>query len=283
MCGPWTPSHASAVWRGAARYCAAEIEDRTKQSLLRACVAPVGAARLRTFRVRKAFFGNGQSPRGYQRANQMNHSDTVHVQISALADGQLQEDELAQAIGTVCSDEELRATWRTYQLVGEVLRSGVHPPCSDTSDFLARFQQRLAAEPSATDLPPEALRAEPRAEVANEPAFRWKLVAGFASLAAAAAIGWNWVSGAGAGVQPAAPQLAQQQGSGSVLSVSRGPPHSAASPLAPTQVVIGTGAPQVMPRDTRLDQLLEAHQQAGGASEMPSGFLRNATLEGPWR
>ena len=87
-------------------------------------------------------------------------------------DGQLREDELAQAVGTVCSDEELRATWRTYQLVGEVLRSGVHPACSDTSVFLARFQQRLAAESSAPVLSPEALLAEPRDEVANEPVLR---------------------------------------------------------------------------------------------------------------
>ncbi|CAN7719879.1 sigma-E factor negative regulatory protein [Variovorax sp. LjRoot290] len=69
-------------------------------------------------------------------------------------DGQLREDELAQAVGTVCSDEELRATWRTYQLVGEVLRSGVHPACS------------------APVLSPEALLAEPRDEVANEPVLR---------------------------------------------------------------------------------------------------------------
>jgi len=38
-----------------------------------------------------------------------------------------------------------------------------------------------------------------------------------------------------------------------------------------------------MLRDARLDALLEAHQQAGGGSQMPSGFLRNATFEGPAR
>ena len=47
--------------------------------------------------------------------------------------------------------------------------------------------------------------------------------------------------------------------------------------------MVGNGKPQVMLRDPRLDQLLEAHQQAGGASQMPSGFLRNATFEGPSR
>jgi len=53
----------------------------------------------------------------------------------------------------------------------------------------------------------------------------------------------------------------------------------------PSRVVVGSGggAPQIMLRDARLDELLAAHQQAGGASQMPSGFLRNATFEGPSR
>jgi sigma-E factor negative regulatory protein RseA len=38
-----------------------------------------------------------------------------------------------------------------------------------------------------------------------------------------------------------------------------------------------------MLRDARLDELLAAHQQAGGGSQMPSSFLRNATFEGPSR
>jgi sigma-E factor negative regulatory protein RseA len=48
-------------------------------------------------------------------------------------------------------------------------------------------------------------------------------------------------------------------------------------------VLVGNGAPQVMLRDPRLDQLLEAHRQAAGGAQMPSGFLRNATFEGASR
>jgi len=215
----------------------------------------------------------------------MKNTTTVHEQVSALADGHLRDDEFAQVIDKVCSSDELRATWHAYHVVGDVLRSGVHTACSDSSQFLSRLQQRLAAEPSAPVLAPDAA-AMPvlhRAEAANEPVFRWKLVAGAASLAAAAAIGWNWVGGSGP--QPAA-QLAQQQQqqqvSGSVLAAS-GPSAQAASALTPMRVVVGNGNPQVMLRDPRLDQLLEAHQQAGGASQMPSGFLRNATFDGPSR
>ncbi|MBT2323221.1 sigma-E factor negative regulatory protein [Variovorax paradoxus] len=210
----------------------------------------------------------------------MKQTSTVREQISALADGHLRDDEFAQVVEKVCADDDLRATWHTYHLVGEVLRSGVHSACSDSSTFLSRLQQRLAAEPAAPTQAPEA--AKPvlhRIEAANEPVFRWKLVAGAASLAAAAAIGWNWV---GSSPQPAAAQLAQQQGASSVLAASNSPQQTP-STLAPMRVVVGNGNPQVMLRDPRLDQLLEAHQQAGGASQMPSGFLRNATFDGPSR
>jgi sigma-E factor negative regulatory protein RseA len=38
-----------------------------------------------------------------------------------------------------------------------------------------------------------------------------------------------------------------------------------------------------MVRDARLEELLAAHKEFGGASalQMPSGFLRNATFEAP--
>jgi sigma-E factor negative regulatory protein RseA len=210
----------------------------------------------------------------------MKHTSTVHEQVSALADGHLRDDEFAQVIDKVCVDDDLRATWCTYHLVGDVLRSGVHSACSDTSVFLARLQQRLAAEPAVPALVPQAQPVRHRVEAANEPVFRWKLVAGAASLAAAAAIGWNWVGGVGS--QPAGAQLAQQQSSSPVLAASS-TPQQTPSTLAPSRVVVGNGNPQVMLRDPRLDQLLEAHQQVGGASQMPSGFLRNATFDGPSR
>ncbi|MGJ7508008.1 sigma-E factor negative regulatory protein [Variovorax sp. GT1P44] len=213
----------------------------------------------------------------------MNNTNTVHEQVSALADGHLRDDEFAHVIGKVSADDDLRATWQTYHLVGDVLRSGVHATCSDTSLFLSRLQGRLAAEPMVPALTPVLLEATPvqrRVEAANEPVFRWKLVAGAASLAAAAAIGWNWVGTGGPGatgaqlaaVQPVAP---------TVVATALQPQLPQA--LTPTKVIIGNGNPQIMLRDPRLDQLLEAHQQAGGASQMPSGFLRNATFERPSR
>jgi len=214
----------------------------------------------------------------------MNQRNTVHEQVSALADGHLRDDEFAEVIGKVCVDPELRATWQTYHVVGDVLRSAGHAACSDSSAFLARFQSRLAAEP-ALPLPIPVQVQTPlvrrRVEAANEPVFRWKLVAGAASLAAAAAIGWNWVGVTDS--RAAGAQLALQQGSPAIVATADAPKPAAAPSFSSTRVMIGNGTPQVMLRDPRLDQLLEAHQQAGGASQMPSGFLRNATFDRPSR
>jgi sigma-E factor negative regulatory protein RseA len=224
----------------------------------------------------------------------MNQTMTVREQVSALADGHLQGEAFAQAIEAVCADGEARAAWQAIHVAGDVLRSGSHAQCTDTSAFLSRFQQRLAAEPvvlAPVVIPvaaPVALPAQRRAEAANEPVFRWKLVAGAASLMAVAAISWTLV-GNGAAVQQAGPQVAsvQQQQQPAVNSVLAAAAVNSDLPatntLTPTRVIVGNGTPQVMLRDPRLDQLLEAHQQAGGASQMPSGFLRNATFEGPTR
>ena len=214
-------------------------------------------------------------------------NDTTHAsleRLSALADGQLQGQELKQAMDAIGTDAALRSHWQAYHVVGEVLRTGRHVPCSDASAFVARLSQRLAAEviePPRVQVVPETAVRHVRAEAANEPVFRWKMVAGLASVAAAAAIGWAWVGG-GVGQAPAGSQLALQeptgtQGRTTAASVL------AAVPLAQTRVSVGGGAPQVMLRDPRLDELLEAHQQAVGASQMPSGFLRNATFEGAAR
>ncbi len=222
----------------------------------------------------------------------MNHhqTDSVREQISALADGQLQGNAFAEAIGELGARDELRASWHTYHLIGDVLRSGSHAPCSNSQVFLAKLQARLVSE-SVAPVPvvaavPVVIAAPQRAEPANEPVFRWKLVAGAASLAAVAAISWNWVGGMGATAPEAAAQLAQQQAQPPAISVLAASDPNATSAIAsavPTRVQIGSGVPQVMLRDPRLDELLAAHQQAGGGSQMPSTFLRNATFEGPSR
>jgi len=217
----------------------------------------------------------------------MNHqTDSIREQVSALADGHLQGSAFAEAIDALEAHDELRADWHAYHLIGDVLRSGQHAPCGDSNVFLARLQARLATEavaPVPVRAVPVVVAARQRAEPANEPVFRWKLVAGAASLAAVAAISWNWVGGMSSTPNDAQLAQTQQPPAMSVLAASGPNATSAIASAVPTRVQIGNGAPQVMLRDPRLDELLAAHQQVGGGSQMPSTFLRNTTFEGPSR
>jgi sigma-E factor negative regulatory protein RseA len=197
--------------------------------------------------------------------------------ISALADGQLRGEALERVIQTVATDAQARTAWHTYHLIGDVLRSGDLRTGTPPATFLAKFQVRLEREQSLEQasvaaVAPAALPVldapligiDLGAESANDGSFRWKLVAGFASIAAVAAIGWTAV---GTMVRPEQPQLA------------------AAQPQVTVPVAVAERA-QVMIRDPRLDEMLAAHRQFGGgasALQMPAGFLRNATFEGPAR
>lgn len=180
--------------------------------------------------------------------------------ISALADGQLQGEALALGVRAATADAQARDAWCSYHLVGEVLRTGRASAGTAPEAFLARLQRRLAEEQAS--LQPVAAVAvvrQPQAPAAND--WRWKVAAGFASVAAVAAVGWNMWGAGTAGTQP---QLA-------------------AAPVAAPAVVEASAAP--MMRDPRLDKLLAAHRQLGGATALgtTSGFLRNATFEGPAR
>ena len=193
--------------------------------------------------------------------------------ISALADGQLRGEAFARAVDAAAGDTQARQAWHTYHLIGEVLRTGQAGAGRSPEAFLDKLSGRLALEaplrpeqPGALAAPGAALAARP---AANDGSFRWKLVAGVASVAAVAAVGWTVLAGTGAGLQQ--PQLAGG---------------TAAPAVAPTaEATVAAPGRGVMIRDARLDEILEAHRQYGGASalQMPAGFLRNATFEGAAR
>lgn len=186
--------------------------------------------------------------------------------MSALADGQLHGDEFTQAMDALSEGDTARDAWHTYHLIGDALRAEkVAGTTQHDQAFLQAVQQRLAAEPAwprtlalpvvaeAATLPPS-----PSEPAANDAAWRWKLVAGFASVAVVGVVGWNLASpyiGA-----PSAAVLAQ-----------------GASPQT-IQVMTPQG---MLLRDPQLDDLLAAHKQHGGASALQTstGFLRNATFD----
>jgi sigma-E factor negative regulatory protein RseA len=194
----------------------------------------------------------------------MNEMDTMDNQelISALADGQLRGEAFARGVQAAAADARSREAWCGYHLVSDVLRTGHAPVGTPQEAFLSRLRESLAAEPAhrpaAAALPLADMQRGERT-AAND--WRWKIVAGVASVAAVSAIGWNM---AGTGV----PTSAQ--------------PQLAAAPAGATATAV---QPASMIRDPQLDRLLAAHRQLGGATALQtsSGFLRSATFEGPAR
>lgn len=188
--------------------------------------------------------------------------------VSALADAQLRGEAFARGVEAVSGDAQAREAWATYHLIGDVLRSADLAGGTPTDRFLARLQLSLAAEPQPrrpllpeikTD--PVAPAARERA-AANDTGWRWKLVAGMASVTAMAAVAWNLAGGSAPAPQP----------------------QMAAAPATATEVVANTER-GTMIRDARLDELMAAHRQFGSANALqtPAGFLRNATFEGSGR
>jgi sigma-E factor negative regulatory protein RseA len=201
--------------------------------------------------------------------------------VSALADGQLGDAEFDAVADAMGDATKARAAWHAYHVIGDVLRGGDVPDCSGDMAFVARLRTQLAESGHPATLP-QALSVDrphgvsrpvagavtvvrqPGGRGANDPAVRWKWLAAAASLAAVAVLGWNVTkpgTDAGARLAQGKPAQAQQ----AIAAASEQPP--------------------VMLRDPRLDELLAAHRQYGGASALPTvaGFLRNATFEQPER
>lgn len=230
--------------------------------------------------------------------------------LSALADGALHGEEFGQTVDWLTQDAEAQTQWHAYHVIGDVLRSPDLARGAADMDFVARLQTRLASEPlpHLVEVPEAAvvraeaveeaarvtpIRAAVAQQAANSDVFRWKAVAGFASLAAVAAIGWSSFAGVGVtgaeAVLAAAPPAVSADGAGAVQRVSaavapagtstgRGAPFASTVPV----MVAGSDTPQVMLRNPRLDEFLAAHGQAtaGSVLQSPPGFVRNASFEG---
>lgn len=194
--------------------------------------------------------------------------------LSALADGQLVDADYALALEACQHDVTLIAEWDAYHLIGDVLRSSAPAAFGADLAFAERVRRRigsesladrisLASDPVVPSRPMSDEKSLPplehRYSAANDGNFRWKMVAGFASLAAVGAIAFSTF---GSLARTDAPQLAFDAGNEQIL---------VSSPQGPVL------------RDPRLDELLADHRQLGSASvlQMPSGFLRNAAFEVP--
>ena len=191
--------------------------------------------------------------------------------LSALADDQLDQQSCSGLLDACRLDESSLDCWMTYHLIGDQLRSPARPfVLANTNDelaFVRRLSKRLANETSITFAPvlvktalsvPVLAQRQLGSQAANDSNFRWKLVAGIASVAAVAAIAWNALELV---VPLSLPQLAEASATQIVVTSSQGP----------------------VVRDLKLEELLAAHRQFGAASALQdsSGFLRNATFDMP--
>lgn len=198
------------------------------------------------------------------------------IQLSALADGELQGEEFAEAMAWFEGDspqaEQTRATWRSLHVVGDVLRSDELAACQGDTAFLIRLQSTLKQEARLEPILMPSLGRAVLIESANEPVFRWKWVAGFASAAAVLAVSWNLVGGV---MTTSGAQLAQNATPSTELALQ-----AATASTAVSNDANGSGG-AVMLRNPQLDAMIAAHSQLGGSSalQMPSGFLRNATFD----
>lgn len=201
--------------------------------------------------------------------------------LSALVDGELDAAGLDGVLASFEVRSDTLASWHSYVVIGDVLRgAGAVVAAQPPGDFLAGVRERLRSEPVPVVTPvqtPQVVAV--RAPAANDALFRWKAVAGLASLAAVMAVGWSVLSGVPAGPGGASPQLAATPvATDSKVSVA------ANAPVPSAAVVVNTGQGPLI-RDARLEELLAEHRQNGGMSalQMPTGFIRNATYDAAGR
>lgn len=225
-------------------------------------------------------------------ADQSHLPDATAEALSAWMDGDPAFAHVGDALGSL-PDADID-NWHSYHLIGDVLRAGAPAGflCSDLSRSSARAQafargiveqasavHLTTASPVAAVLTPVAkpvsIPVVLRGPAANDGVFRWKMVAGLASVAAVAAVAWTVIGGSGllpsdGAVLATAP--ANQQQVGSTVADSR------FLVAAPEPVWVST--PQgVVLRDPRMEELMHTHRQSGGgpALQVPAGFLRAAT------
>lgn len=95
--------------------------------------------------------------------------------ISALVDGELDSEGLAEAIRTCCTNTEAAGAWQRFHLIGDALRDDL-PPHLDAG-FASRVASAVALEPAIL---------APRRATPTAPPLRW--VAGLAVAASCAAL-----------------------------------------------------------------------------------------------
>lgn len=117
--------------------------------------------------------------------------------LSALLDGQLDEENTVSLIEALHEDPDLRQTWDRYCLVGDLLRGEDVP---HQMDLASRVLDAMRAEPTV-------LAPQPRARLVRPSPWVSKLLPLAASVAGVALVGWLALT-----LSPAQPELTAQAG-----------------------------------------------------------------------
>jgi sigma-E factor negative regulatory protein RseA len=207
--------------------------------------------------------------------------------LSALADGDATDGEAARAFQAWREDAGARASWHTYQLIGDVLRSDdlAAAPAADEA-FLVALRARLAQEPVV--LAPQARAQDPaeaRPAAANATARsrgRWQgpvaMAAGFLVVLGGLNIVRPFNQAGGPALASGAP-------------AASGPVLASATPVAGSGIVAtslqGTAQTpaQAQAAADQLAPYLAAHRQSTMSApfQMPGSDIRNVSLVQPAR
>ena len=204
------------------------------------------------------------------------HDEERRAMLSALADGEAGSAQPGCELWR--DDAQARATWHTYHLIGDVLRSDdlAVQPARDAA-FLQALRARLADEPVV--LAPAPLPAQAPAPAAARRRHAWvtpaAVAAGFMAVAGVLVVAR--MAGPGDAEAPLLVIGGPSAQSGIRLTGGQGGQGAAAGTLVVEGRVI---------RDAQLDAYLRAHREAMGGAPvaLPGGVPRNITTlepEGP--
>ena len=164
--------------------------------------------------------------------------------LSALVDGEFQDNDLRTHLARIKSDAELRTAWNTYHLIGDALRGHVCP------DLTSRVVARLLAEP--TLLAPQRPQSSPRR-------LGWIAMSG-ASLAAVTLVVWT-----ASPIWRSEPQLAGNPASVEMAGAGDGPVSTVSLPATDPGSLVSAA---------EFENYLLAHQPYSHSSAMGAPYAR---------
>lgn len=208
--------------------------------------------------------------------------DAMRQMLSRLADGDGDAAMASQASAMWPLDGQTRATWHSYQLMGDALRSQdlASAPQRD-ADFLAQLRARLVLDAGQDAAPATATVVPMPARPAARAPARWLAPAAIAAGFVAVAGVLVFTRTAAPGGEPAV---------GTQLAVQ-----STLQPAAPGFQRAGVGAASqpagvdlidaAMVRDAQIDRYFRAHRdmRVGPGAALPGGALRSVDTIVPSR